>query len=77
LAEFASSAIAAGLAPGTPAAAIASATLRGQSHVAGTLSTLAGLAASLPAGAPVTVIIGQVARERGTSVLPFLQARAA
>jgi uroporphyrin-III C-methyltransferase/precorrin-2 dehydrogenase/sirohydrochlorin ferrochelatase len=80
LAEFAASAIAAGLAPDTPAAAIASATLRAQSHVAGTLATIAGLAASLPAGAPVTAIVGRVARERassGAAVLPFRRARAA
>jgi uroporphyrin-III C-methyltransferase/precorrin-2 dehydrogenase/sirohydrochlorin ferrochelatase len=77
LAEFASSAIAAGLAPDTPAAAIASATLRGQSHVAGTLSTIAALAGSLPAGAPVTVILGRVARGREAAVLPFRRAKAA
>jgi uroporphyrin-III C-methyltransferase / precorrin-2 dehydrogenase / sirohydrochlorin ferrochelatase len=65
LGEFARSAIAAGLAPDTPAVAIASATLPTQAQIAGTVGTIAGLAASLPAGAPVTIVIGRVARERG------------
>ncbi|MET1110771.1 MAG: siroheme synthase CysG [Allosphingosinicella sp.] len=64
LGEFALSAIAAGLAPDTPAVAIASATLPAQAQVSGTITTVAGLADSLPPGAPVTVVIGRVARER-------------
>jgi uroporphyrin-III C-methyltransferase/precorrin-2 dehydrogenase/sirohydrochlorin ferrochelatase len=64
LGEFARSAIAAGLSPDTPAVAIASATLPAQAQVSGTIATVAGLAGSLPPGAPVTVVIGRVARER-------------
>jgi uroporphyrin-III C-methyltransferase / precorrin-2 dehydrogenase / sirohydrochlorin ferrochelatase len=64
LGQFARSAIAAGLSPDTPAVAIASATLPTQAQVAGTVATIRGLAESLPAGAPVTVVIGRVARER-------------
>jgi len=68
LGEFARSAIAAGLPPETPAVAIASATLPAQAQVSGTVATVAGLAGSLPPGAPVTVVIGRVARERATLV---------
>ncbi|HYJ83227.1 MAG TPA: siroheme synthase CysG [Allosphingosinicella sp.] len=64
LGEFARSAVAAGLPPDTPAVAIASATLPAQAQVSGTITTVAGLAGSLPPGAPVTVVIGRVARER-------------
>jgi uroporphyrin-III C-methyltransferase/precorrin-2 dehydrogenase/sirohydrochlorin ferrochelatase len=64
LGEFARSAIAAGLSPETPAVAIASATLPAQAHATGTITTVAGLAGTLPPGAPVTVVIGRVARER-------------
>ncbi|MGZ8332309.1 MAG: siroheme synthase CysG [Allosphingosinicella sp.] len=65
LGEFARSAIAAGLSPDTPAVAIASATLPTQAQVSGTIATIKDLAASLPPGAPVTIVIGRVARERG------------
>jgi uroporphyrin-III C-methyltransferase / precorrin-2 dehydrogenase / sirohydrochlorin ferrochelatase len=68
LGEFARSAVAAGLSPETPAVAIASATLPAQAQVSGTITTVAGLAGSLPPGAPVTVVIGRVARERNTLV---------
>ncbi len=74
LALFAQSAIAAGLDPDTPAVAVASATLATQAHVGGTIADIAGLAETLPEGAPVTVIIGKVARERdlaATLVIPF------
>lgn len=73
LGELARSAIAAGLAPDTPAVAIASATLPGQAQVAGTIATIKDLAASLPPGAPVTVVIGKVARDRaqGAAIVPF------
>jgi uroporphyrin-III C-methyltransferase/precorrin-2 dehydrogenase/sirohydrochlorin ferrochelatase len=64
LGEFARSAVAAGLSPDTPAVAIASATLPAQAQVSGTIATVAGLAGSLPPGAPVTVVIGRVARDR-------------
>ncbi len=67
LGEFARSAVAAGLPPETPAVAIASATLPAQAQVSGTITTVAGLAGSLPPGAPVTVVIGRVARERSMS----------
>jgi uroporphyrin-III C-methyltransferase/precorrin-2 dehydrogenase/sirohydrochlorin ferrochelatase len=68
LGEFACSAIAAGLSPDTPAVAIASATLPAQAQVSGTITTIAGLARSLPPKVPVTVVIGRVARERSISV---------
>jgi uroporphyrin-III C-methyltransferase/precorrin-2 dehydrogenase/sirohydrochlorin ferrochelatase len=67
LGDFARSAVAAGLPPETPAIAIASATLPAQAQVRGTITTVAGLAGSLPPGAPVTVVIGRVARERSMS----------
>ena len=68
LGEFARSAIASGLSPETPAVAIASATLPAQAQVSGTIATVAGLAGSLPPGAPVTVVVGRVARARSASV---------
>lgn len=68
LGEFARSAVAAGLPPETPAVAIASATLPAQAQVSGTITTVAGLAGSLPPGAPVTVVIGRVARTRSIPV---------
>lgn len=64
LGAFARSAIAAGLSPETPAVAIASATLPAQTLVRGTIATVAGLAGTLPPGAPVTVVVGRVARDR-------------
>ena len=80
LAEFARCAITAGLSPDTPAIAIASATLPGQAQVAGTISAIAGLAETLPPRAPVTVIVGRVARDRsvtGATVVAATQAVAA
>jgi uroporphyrin-III C-methyltransferase/precorrin-2 dehydrogenase/sirohydrochlorin ferrochelatase len=68
LGEFARSAVAAGLPPETPALAIASATLPAQAQVSGTITTVAGLAGSLPPGAPVTVVIGRVVRERSAAL---------
>lgn len=62
LAQFVGEAVAAGLDPATPAIAIASATRDAQAHVAVTLGALPASAATLPAGAPVTIIIGAVAR---------------
>lgn len=79
LGELACSAIAAGLPPETPAVAIASATLPRQAQVRGTIATIKDLAAALPPGAPVTVVIGRVARERarGAAVVPFRRSEAA
>ena len=62
LGEFVRGAVAAGLDPGTPAVAIASATREDQAQVAATLGSLPARAAALPAGAPVIVILGQVTR---------------
>ncbi|MCA1652613.1 MAG: siroheme synthase CysG [Sphingomicrobium sp.] len=64
LAEFAALAIAAGLAVDTPAIAIACATLPQQAQVTGTIASIASLAEILPPHAPVTVIVGRVARPR-------------
>ncbi|GMM92164.1 siroheme synthase CysG [Qipengyuania sp. MTN3-11] len=69
LAEFASRAIAAGLDPLTPALAVASATLPQQADVRCSLASLPQMAAKLPEGAPVLVVIGQVARENGAAAL--------
>lgn len=62
LAGFARAAIAAGLDPATPAIAIASVARAGQRHVAAPVASLSAELPHLPAGLPVTVIIGQVAR---------------
>ncbi|WP_165357450.1 siroheme synthase CysG [Sphingosinicella sp. CPCC 101087] len=62
LAEFVRAAMAHGLGPDTPAAAIASATLPAQQHVAGRLVDLPALAETLRPGAPVVVIVGEVVR---------------
>lgn len=62
LAKFAREAIAAGLDPATPALAVASVARAEQRHVAAPLSALAAGLSRFPAGAPVTVIVGQVAR---------------
>lgn len=62
LAAFAREAIAAGLDPATPALAVASVARPDQRHVTAPIATLAADLASLPAGAPVTVIVGHVAR---------------
>jgi uroporphyrin-III C-methyltransferase/precorrin-2 dehydrogenase/sirohydrochlorin ferrochelatase len=62
LGEFVRKALAKGLDPATPAIAIASATLANESFVAGTISEIDTLAAGLPEGAPVTVLVGWVAR---------------
>lgn len=66
-AEFVEHAVAAGLDPATPAALIASASLPGEQHRFGTLRDLPRLVQTLDAAAPVTLIIGQVARERGAA----------
>jgi uroporphyrin-III C-methyltransferase/precorrin-2 dehydrogenase/sirohydrochlorin ferrochelatase len=63
LAQLVANAIAAGLDPATPARAIASATRPEQAEVRGSVAEIPSLAASLPAGAPVTVLIGWAMRE--------------
>jgi uroporphyrin-III C-methyltransferase/precorrin-2 dehydrogenase/sirohydrochlorin ferrochelatase len=62
LAQFTRNALRKGLDPATPAIAIASATLAGETHVAGNVAEIGALAAELPAGAPVAVLIGWVCR---------------
>jgi uroporphyrin-III C-methyltransferase / precorrin-2 dehydrogenase / sirohydrochlorin ferrochelatase len=65
LAAFAADAIAAGLAPETPALAVAAATRPEQRHVAGTIAALPDLIETLPEGQPVIVVVGAVARRVG------------
>ena len=62
LAAFARAAIAAGLDPATPALAVASVARAEQRHVTASIGALAAELPRLPAGAPVTVIVGQVVR---------------
>ena len=72
LSEFARKAQAKGLAPDTPAVAIASATLPAEKTVRGTIATIDEAAAALPAGAPVVVVIGWVARAQvPAALIPF------
>jgi uroporphyrin-III C-methyltransferase/precorrin-2 dehydrogenase/sirohydrochlorin ferrochelatase len=63
LAAFVRRALAKGLDPATPAVAIASATLPEEARAAGTIAGIEARAAALPAGAPVTILIGWVARD--------------
>ena len=77
LAEFAKSALAHGLDPATPAAAIASATRPEQAHVAGAVTEIAALADALPKGAPVIIIIGRVARHASSTDIQTLLSEAA
>lgn len=63
LERFVAKAVSQGLDPATPAVAVASATRPDQAHVHGTASELPALAASLDPAAPVTAIIGKVARD--------------
>jgi uroporphyrin-III C-methyltransferase/precorrin-2 dehydrogenase/sirohydrochlorin ferrochelatase len=78
LAEFVAAALAAGLSPATPAVAVASATLPAQRHVAGPFADLPVLTQTLPAGAPVIVIIGEVTRNLAAdALLARLEASAA
>jgi uroporphyrin-III C-methyltransferase/precorrin-2 dehydrogenase/sirohydrochlorin ferrochelatase len=77
LGEFVRKALAKGLDPATPAVAIASATRDDEAHVAGPISEIEALASGLTAGAPVTVIIGWVARDAvraSAALLPFRKA---
>jgi uroporphyrin-III C-methyltransferase/precorrin-2 dehydrogenase/sirohydrochlorin ferrochelatase len=64
LSQFARQALEHGLDFNTPALAIASATLPHQAQIGGTIGNIARLSEALPAGAPVMIIIGRVARER-------------
>lgn len=63
LADFSARAGAAGLSPATPVLLVASATRSGQVTLRGTFAEIRALAASLPKGAPVLLVIGQVARD--------------
>jgi uroporphyrin-III C-methyltransferase/precorrin-2 dehydrogenase/sirohydrochlorin ferrochelatase len=75
--EFVRAALRKGLDPATPAIAIASITLPEERHVAGSVAEIGALAASLPAGAPVTLLIGWVARRHIASAskpIPFKRA---
>ena len=65
LAAFVRAALDHGLDPATPAVAVASATQATQAQVAGTVADIAGLVGTLPVAAPVTVILGKVARHFG------------
>jgi uroporphyrin-III C-methyltransferase / precorrin-2 dehydrogenase / sirohydrochlorin ferrochelatase len=79
LREFVRLALINGLDPATPAIAIASASLSEQRHAAGGVAEIGALAEGLPAGAPVAVIIGWVARRHvaaASRVVPFRRARA-
>ena len=80
LGGFVRRALAKGLDPATPAIAIASATLPEEARAAGTIADIEGRAAALPAGAPVTILIGWVARDlvaaADPAILPFPKALA-
>ncbi|HEY1606423.1 MAG TPA: siroheme synthase CysG [Allosphingosinicella sp.] len=72
LGEFVRRARAKGLDPATPAVAIASATLPEEARAAGTIADIAERAADLPAGAPVAILIGWVAREFAAAAAPAI-----
>lgn len=74
LADFARTARDHGLDAATPALAIASATRADQAHVAGSVAEIASLAETLPTGAPVIVIIGQVARHASAATALLAEA---
>lgn len=79
LGEFVRKALAKGLDPATPAVALASVSRADARHVAATIGDIEPLAANLPEGAPVTILIGWVARdvERApAALLPFPKALA-
>lgn len=65
--EFVRRALAAGLNRSTPAALVASASLPGEQQAFGGVSDLPRLVQTLDAAAPITIIIGQVARERSAA----------
>jgi uroporphyrin-III C-methyltransferase/precorrin-2 dehydrogenase/sirohydrochlorin ferrochelatase len=77
LGELVRKALAKGLDPATPAIAIASSSLPEETYVAGSVTEIDELAAGLPAGAPVTVLIGWVGRRHvrtAATPLPFPKA---
>ena len=80
LGEFVRRALAKGLYPATPAIAIASATLPEEARAAGTIADIDERTGALPAGTPVTIVIGWVGREFARSaapeILPFPKALA-
>jgi uroporphyrin-III C-methyltransferase / precorrin-2 dehydrogenase / sirohydrochlorin ferrochelatase len=67
LAEFRAQAIAAGLAPDTPAIAVENATRSTVARISGTITTLPDLLASLPGEGPLLVMIGLGFRACGTA----------
>lgn len=77
LGEFVRKALAKGLDPATPAIAIASATLANEAYVAGTVTEIDTLATEMPVGAPVTILIGWVARRHLRTAATPLQFRKA
>ncbi len=77
LADFVGQALAAGLDPETPAVAVAAATRPAQAHVAGPIAALPATLAALDPSAPVTVILGQVARDVAPGAVLAAAARAA
>lgn len=79
LRQFVQTALRKGLDPATPAVAIASISLPRQSHVGSAVAGIGALADVLPAGAPVTVLIGWVCRRHigaDREVVPFPKALA-
>jgi uroporphyrin-III C-methyltransferase/precorrin-2 dehydrogenase/sirohydrochlorin ferrochelatase len=71
---FVRTALAKGLDPATPAIAIASASLPDEVRALGEVAEIGALAAVLPAGAPVSIVLGWVGRRlipRSAAVLPF------
>jgi uroporphyrin-III C-methyltransferase/precorrin-2 dehydrogenase/sirohydrochlorin ferrochelatase len=75
--EFVRKALAKGLDPATPAVAIASVSLPEERHVAASVAEIGALAERLPAGAPVTILIGWVARRHvaaAPAVVPLRKA---
>lgn len=77
LAQFVERALAEGLDPETPAVAVAAATRPDQAHVAGRIVDLAALVEQLDPAAPITIIVGRVAREQSIAPANVLSFRAA
>lgn len=75
--QFVQHALRKGLDPSTPAIAIASATLPEETHVAGRITEIGTLAAGLPAGAPVAVLIGWACRRHVPTEVISIGSRAA
>jgi len=76
LEQFVRNALRKGLDPTTPSIAIASATLPEERHVAGRIAEMSTLAAELPAGAPVAVLIGWVCRRYVSTEVILIGSRA-